>query len=85
MADETINVGDRVRLKGDVARKPLWLTVLRKDDVPASQNGAGGTFISVGYVATQDGGSLILGHAPGIMVSAVTKEPPAEPTKRSTP
>lgn len=87
MADDTIDVGARVRFKGDYGvpgYPPTWMTVARLDDIPAGPAGPGGRFISVAIPTVNEGGGPWLQVTPGIMAGAVTTQAPApaQPTKR---
>src|SRR3954468_21649410 len=77
LAPETIEVGDRVRLKGDVGGHTpiLWMTVIREDILAADQAGNPQRRFLMGAYPFGDEIKTL----PGLMPDAVTKEPPPAP------
>jgi hypothetical protein len=75
MSDEEIDVGDRVRLKGDFGKPgkgPTWATVYRMDQHPDSQR----WFLSLAVPTITDGGGDGFQTVNGIDPNAVTTEEP---------
>jgi hypothetical protein len=87
MAEETIEVGDRVRLKGDLGGPASsWMTVHRVDHMrpnPQNPDAPHGTFVGVAYWTLNDAGAAFLVTLQGIRPEALTKEPPPAKGKRT--
>lgn len=79
--DETINTGDRVRLKGDLGEGRHgvnWMTVKRVDNVQptGAPNEATGIFVGLAYWTLNDAGHPFLVEVNGYRPGALSKEPP---------
>jgi hypothetical protein len=88
---ETIDVGARVRFKGDHSAHPLWMTVTRKDVDPPGPNGPiKGSFLTLMWPVASERRLDEVRAVQSVMEGAVTTEEheqssgPKVPAKRRT-
>jgi hypothetical protein len=83
-AEDRVQVGDRVRLKGDL--EGHWLTVKRIDHLlpdPNNPNGPQGWFCTVAYWTKQPPSAPVLAEMAGFRLDSLTKAPLPPPVRRA--